>query len=55
MREEYKGYHIQGDGTYGHKRISAIKGSLPAVLQGGFTTAQFARVAIDMYLATKKK
>jgi len=55
MKETYKGYNIQGDGSFGHKRISCSKGSLPKCLVGGFTTSQFARSAIDQYLASKKK
>lgn len=55
LKEEYKGYAIVGDGTFGQKKIQAIKGSLPVVLHGGFTTSQFAKVAIDRYLAEKKK
>ncbi len=55
IREEYKGYNIQGDGSFGHKRITTSKGSLPKCLVGGFTTSQFAKVAIDMYLSSKDK
>ena len=53
--QEYKGYKIVGDGTFGYKRVQAIKGSIPQVLAGSYTTEKFARTDIDRYLASKGK
>ena len=52
---EYKGYKIVGDGTFGNKRIQAIKGSIPAILAGSYTTHKFAMVDIQRYLDSKAK
>jgi hypothetical protein len=47
---EYRGYLIVGDGTYGYKEIKpAGKGSVHLSLRGAYTTAVFAKKAIDMY------
>lgn len=46
--EEYRNYHIVGDGTYGHKLVKTIgKGSLPLALLGSFTNSRMAKIAID--------
>ncbi len=47
--EEYRGLHIVGDGTYGHKLIKAMGkgGSVPTALLGSYTNSRFARQAID--------
>jgi hypothetical protein len=51
---EYKGYSIEGDGTYGYSYIKPIgKGSVHLSLRGAYTTGQAAQRAIDNYLANK--
>lgn len=53
---EYKGYKIEGDGTFGYSHIKPLgKGSVPVPLRGTYTTKVFAQKAIDGYLATNKK
>ena len=48
--QEYRGYLIVGDGTYGYKEIKpAGKGSVHLSLRGAYTTAHFAIKAIDQY------
>jgi|TARA_R110000796_G_scaffold103981_3_gene213490 hypothetical protein len=48
---EYKGYKIEGDGTYGNKVIKPIgKGSVHKNLRGSFTTSVFAIKHIDAHL-----
>lgn len=52
---EYHGYVIQGDGTYGYKKIRPVgKGSVPLELRGDYTTEAFARQAIDIFISTEK-
>lgn len=52
---EYKGYNIDGDGTFGNKVIKpTTKGSVPGELRGSFTTPSFAMRAIDMFLMNKE-
>lgn len=52
---EYKGYNIDGDGTFGMKVIKPTsRGSVPNELRGTFTTAHWAEKAIDMFLLTKE-
>ena len=52
---EYRGYNIDGDGTYGMKLIKPItKGSVPGEIRGVFTTPAFAMKAIDAFLSTKE-
>lgn len=54
--EEYKGYKIVGDGTFGYKHVKPVgKGSVPASLKGAFTTVVFAQKAIDAVVAAKSK
>jgi hypothetical protein len=54
MIDEYKGYKIESDGTFGMKRIRSIgKGSLPQMLKGHFSNTGMARRSIDVYLAQK--
>lgn len=53
--QEYRGYLIVGDGTFGYKEIKpAGKGSVHLSLRGVYTTAAFAVKAIDQYEDTKK-
>ena len=55
MVENYKGYVIQGDGTFGLKVIKSVgAGILPRALKGSFTGFTAARVAIDNYLDSKE-
>lgn len=51
---EYKGYKIEGDGTFGHKIIKAMKGALPNVLKGSFTNHEFAKKAINAVVDAKE-
>ena len=52
---EYKGYKIVGDGVYGYSHIKPLsRGSVPAKLNGTYTTKQFAMNAIDFYISNKK-
>lgn len=52
--QEYKGYQIVNDGTFGHKQIKPIgKGSVHLTLRGTYTTFGFAQRAIDLYLSQK--
>ena len=54
MSEEYKGYNIKSDGTFGMKIITtAGPGSVPAGLKGSFSNSGLACKAIDMVLAKK--
>lgn len=51
---EYKGFNIDGDGTFGMKVIKpTTRGSVPGELRGVFTTDRFAMNAIDFYLMGK--
>lgn len=54
---EYKGYRIEGDGTFGMKVIKkiGIGGGLPVVLEGSFTKALTAQHAIDQYILLKEE
>jgi hypothetical protein len=52
---EYKGYMIEGDGTFGMKRIKPIgKGSVNMSLRDSYTTYEFAKQAIDTFEAEKE-
>lgn len=52
---EYRGYKIEGDGTFGYKHIKPIgKGSVSKVLQGAYTTGAEAEKAIDNFLKQKE-
>ena len=54
MFEEYKGYKIEPDGTFGMKNIRSIgKGALPQCLKGAFSNTGVAKRCIDVYLAQK--
>ena len=54
MSNEYKGYLIASDGTYGMKEIKPVgKGSVPLALRGKFTTSTTAQRVIDLYLDEK--
>jgi hypothetical protein len=54
---EYKGYKIEGDGTFGMKVIKVIGfgGGLPKVLEGSYTKAILAIQAIDQYLLQRQE
>lgn len=54
---DYKGYKIEGDGTFGYQNIKTIGsgGSLPDILKGSFTRTAFAIKAIDSYVADKEE
>ncbi len=55
MQEEYNGYLIVGDGTYGMKEIKPIgKGSVHLQLRGKYTTSALAKVAIDLHSKSTK-
>ncbi len=55
MAEEYKGYNIVGDGTFGMELIKTIgRGSLPNDLLGSFSTPYEARKAIDAVVSKKE-
>ena len=48
---EYRGFRIVGDGTYGQKLIKQRgSGDIPGSIKGSYTTAPFAKKAIDSYL-----
>jgi hypothetical protein len=53
----YKGYSIEGDGTFGMKVIKfpGRGGGLPKCLEGSYTKAVDAQYAIDFYLARKQE
>lgn len=52
---EYKGYMIEGDGTFGYKEIRPVgRGSVPNALRGQFTTSHFAQRAIDILTSQKE-
>ena len=56
MTEEYRGYLIKGDGTFGYHGIYPKgKGSIPKLLKGQFTNVQQARNVIDRSLESLKK
>lgn len=53
--EEYKGFNIVGDGSFGYKNIKPVgKGSVPKDLRGAYTNGVFAKRGIDSYLASKE-
>lgn len=53
---EYQGYKIEGDGTFGYKKIKPLgKGSVHLKLRGSYTTPTEACNAIDRFLATQKE
>jgi hypothetical protein len=52
---EYRGYNIDGDGTFGMKIIKpTTRGSVPGELRGSFTTEYFAKRTIDQFLNAKE-
>lgn len=51
---EYGGFNIIGEPTYGHKLIKTVKGRLPAVLDGFWSTTELAKQAIDRYNSSKE-
>lgn len=52
--QEYNGYKIVSDGTYGFKEVRSVgRGALPVVLRGQFTTEKVAKQAIDHHVASK--
>lgn len=54
--DDYKGYRIVSDGTFGMKRIlNPGKGMLPKDLSGTYTNIIFATRDIDSYLEKKGK
>lgn len=56
MAVEYKGYKIEGDGTFGMKVIRRIgAGTLPQFLLGSYTKVENAKADIDSYLAQKQE
>ena len=53
--EEYKGFNIVGDGTFGYKEIKVKgKGSVAKELRGSYTNGAFAKRGIDAFLHTKE-
>lgn len=53
---EYNGFKLVGDGTFGYTYIKPLgKGSVPLSLRDTYTTKNFAKSAIDGYLASNKK
>lgn len=55
INNEYKGFLIYHDGTYGHKHIKPVgKGSVHLSLRGSYTSAAQAHRAIDLYLSLKE-
>ncbi len=56
MDHVYKGYKIEGDGTFGYFRIRAkAQGQSPRALGGDFTTRPLAMRAIDAFVDSKGK
>ncbi len=54
MTEEYKGYEIYPDGTFGMKLVkNSGSGTIPKVLRGSFSNNVQAQRSIDRYLDTK--
>lgn len=52
---EYRGYKIDGDGTYGYKEIKPVgRGSVPMPLRGAWTSAKDAQRAIDNEMNKKE-
>lgn len=52
---EYKNYLIEGDGSFGLKKIKQNgSGALPIALRGHFTNDLSAIKAIDIYLIEKE-
>lgn len=55
FEEEYKGYKIVGDGTFGMKVIKPLgKGSVPLHLRGLYSNAAIAKKSIDLHINEKK-
>lgn len=53
---EYRGYKIQGDGTFGLYEVKPLgRGTVPKSLRGKYTTHKDAKVAIDQYESSKEK
>lgn len=51
---EYRGFNIEGDGTFGMKVIKPLgKGSVPLSLRGAYTKSSFAERDIDLHLSLK--
>lgn len=58
MTEEYKGYQIKPHKQYPNNVVVVTAGrggKIPDVLDTLFTTRQYAKDAIDLYLSTKVK
>ena len=54
--EEYKGFHIENDGTFSMKTIAFIgRGSVPLDLRGSYTKTDLAKQDIDSFLEKKGK
>lgn len=53
---EYKGYLVEGDGTFGMKLIKPVgRGTVPNELRGSFSSFIFAKRAIDLVTDKKEK
>jgi hypothetical protein len=53
---EYKGYIVEGDGTFGMKIIKPVgRGTVPNELRGAFSSFSFAQRAIDLIADKKEK
>lgn len=58
MKFEYKGYLIKSDKDVPNNYVVVTAGQggkIPDVLSSLYTTRQYAKDAIDLYLSTKKK
>ena len=56
MTEEYKGYEIYPDGTFGMKLVkNSGSGTIPKLLRGSFSNSVQAQRCIDRYLEVKEK
>lgn len=52
---EYKGFKIEGDGTFGNQEIKPMsRGSVPIPLRGVWVTKRDAQRAIDNEVAKKE-
>lgn len=55
MEQEYNGFLIVADGTFGYKEIKPVgRGSVPVELRGRYTNDRYAKGAIDSYLESDK-
>lgn len=54
---KYKGYVIEGDGTFGMKVIKypGQGGTIPVCLSGSFSNDKIAKQSIDIYLTHKEE